>query len=104
MVNCTWIISSSRKYYRRYYRLVVIAVIIMMAVLPGSLLLGDSVRGTLSDRVDERLGTAETILTSGTGFMDEKIMQSPFLANAHGYLLTQGFLSVDGKLIPVYIW
>ena len=104
MVNCTWIISSSRKYYRRYYRLVVIAVIIMMAVLTGSLLLGDSVRGTLSDRVDERLGTAETILTSGTGFMDEKIMQSPLLANAHGYLLTQGFLSVDGKLIPVYIW
>ena len=76
----------------------------MMAVLTGSLLLGDSVRGTLSDRVDERLGTAETILTSGTGFMDEKIMQSPLLANAHGYLLTQGFLSVDGKLIPVYIW
>ena len=103
-INCTWIISSSRKYYRRYYRLVVIAVIIMMAVLTGSLLLGDSVRGTLSDRVDERLGTAETILTSGTGFMDEKIMQSPLLANAHGYLLTQGFLSVDGKLIPVYIW
>lgn len=104
MVNCIWIISSSRKYYRRYYRLVVIAVIIMMAVLTGSLLLGDSVRGTLSDRVDERLGTAETILTSGTGFMDENIMQSPLLANAHGYLLTQGFLSVDGKLIPVYIW
>ena len=103
-INCTWIISSSRKYYRRYYRLVVIAVIIMMAVLTGSLLLGDSVRGTLSDRVDERLGTAETILTSGTGFMDEKIMQSPLLANAHGYLLTQGFLSVDGKLILVYIW
>ena len=103
-INCTWIISSSRKYYRRYYRLVVIAVIIMIAVLTGSLLLGDSVRGTLSDRVDERLGTAETILTSGTGFMDEKIMQSPLLANAHGYLLTQGFLSVDGKLIPVYIW
>ena len=104
MVNRKCIIHSSRKYYRRYYRLVVIAVIIMMAVLTGSLLLGDSVRGTLSDRVDERLGTAETILTSGTGFMDEKIMQSPLLANAHGYLLTQGFLSVDGKLIPVYIW
>lgn len=104
MVNCTWIISNSRKHYRRFYRLVGVAVIIMMAVLTGSLLLGDSVRGTLSDRVEERLGSAETILASGTGFMDEKIMQSPLLANARGYILTQGFVSADGRMIPVYVW
>jgi len=98
------LISSSRKYYLKFYRLVVIAVVIMMAVLTGSLLLGDSVRGTLSDRVSERLGSAETVITGGTGFVNEQIMLSPQLSNARGYLLTQGFVSSSGKLLPVYVW
>ena len=103
-MNKRTLISSSRKHYQKFYRLVVIAVVIMMAVLTGSLLLGDSVRGTLSDRVSERLGSAETVITSGTGFVNEQIMLSPQLSNARGYLLTQGFVSSSGKLIPVYVW
>ena len=103
-MNRQRIISSSRKHYRRYYRLVVVAITIMVAVLTGSLLLGDSVRATLSERVDERLGSAETVITSGMGVMDERVLLSPILANAHGYLLTQGFVSADGKMIPVYVW
>jgi len=51
------LIAQSRKHYRRYYRLVSFAVILMTAVLTGSLLLGDSVRGTLVQRVAERLGS-----------------------------------------------
>lgn len=104
--------SSSRTYYRRYYRLVAVAVILMMAVLTGSLLLGDSVRGTLTDRVSERLGNAETIIATGTNFLDESIMQSELLEHSSGYLLAEGFLSEQnsiqggeaGKLIPVYVW
>lgn len=98
------LISQSRTYYRRFYRLVALAVIIMMAVLTGSMMIGDSVRGTLTDRVNERLGTAETVIATGTSFLNEQVMLAPDLADAHGYLLVQGFISADGKMIPVYVW
>lgn len=96
--------SQSRKHYRRFYRLVTFAVILMTAVLTGSLLLGDSVRGTLVQRVSERLGKTETIITSGTGFMNETLLQHPLMNHAQGYLLMDGFVSVGDKLLPVYVW
>ena len=98
------LIVQSRRHYRRFYRLVAGAVILMMAVLMGSLLLGDSVRGTLVQRVGERLGKTETILTSGTAFMSDSLMQQPLLKDAQGYLLMDGFVSVGEKLLPVYVW
>lgn len=103
-MNRTQLLQNNRKYYFRYYRLVVVAVIVMMAVLSGSLVLGDSVRGTLKDRVAERLGTAETIITSGTGFLEDTIMQQPLLSDAQGVLLVEGFVSIQDKLLPVYVW
>ena len=98
------LISQSRKYYWRFYRLVALAVVIMMAVLTGSLLLGDSVRGTLVQRVGERLGRTETVIASGMGFMSDAVMRQTLMAHAQGYLLVDGFVSVDGKLLPVYVW
>ena len=95
--------KQSRRYYRRYYRLVTAAVILMMAVLTGSLLLGDSVRGTLVQRVSERLGRTETAITSGTGFMNETLLQHPLMKNARGWLLMDGYVSVGDKLLPVYV-
>ena len=95
---------NSRNFYNSYYRLVAIAIVVMMAVLYGSLLIGDSVRGTLVDHVSERLGDAETIITSGTGFMNEEIMDADVLDSATAYLLCDGFVSANGKLIPVYVW
>ena len=103
-VNCQLSTKQSRKHYRRFYRLVTAAVILMMAVLTGSLLLGDSVRGTLVHRVSERLGKTETVITSGTGFMNETLVQHPLMKNARGYLLMDGFVSVGEKLLPVYVW
>lgn len=97
-------IKQSRRHYRSYYRLVSVAVILMMAVLTGSLLLGDSVRGTLVQRVEERLGRTESILTSGTGFMDERILQNDLLEESEGVLLVDGYISQSNKLIPVYVW
>ena len=76
----------------------------MTAVLTGSLLLGDSVRGTLVQRVSERLGKTETIITSGTGFMSDKLMEQSLLKDAQGCLLMDGFVSIDNKLLPVYVW
>lgn len=96
--------NKSIRYYRQFYTLIAVAVIVMMAVLSGSLLLGDSVRGTLVDRVQERLGNTETIITSGTGFLDEKLTASPLLADATVYLLCEGFVSSGEKLIPVQVW
>ena len=98
------LIAQSRKHYRRFYRLVSCAVILMTAVLTGSLLLGDSVRGTLVQRVSERLGNTETIIISGTGFMSEDLIQQPPMKDAQGYLLMDGFVSIDQKLLPVYVW
>lgn len=98
------LITQSRKHYRRFYRLVACAVILMTAVLTGSLLLGDSVRGTLVQRVDERLGKTETVVTSGTGFMSDELTQQPLLKGAQGYLLMDGFVSIGQKLLPVYVW
>lgn len=103
-MTLTSLIKQSRRHYRRFYRLVAGAVILMMAVLTGSLLLGDSVRGTLVQRVGERLGKTETIITSGTGFMSDGLMQQPLLKEAQGYLLMDGFVSVGEKLLPVYVW
>ena len=104
MGNSFKLIRQSWSYYRRFYRLVAGAVILLMAVLTGSLLLGDSVRGTLVQRVSERLGQTETLIASGTGFMSEDILRQPLLASAQGYLLVDGFIAVDDKLLPVYVW
>ena len=120
------LISQSRKHYHRFYRLVVFAVILMTAVLTGSLLLGDSVRGTLVQRVDERLGKYETIITSGSGFMRPLPPPSPVerepereqaantklstlntklsTLNTNCFLLMDGYVSVGKKLLPVYVW
>ncbi|MBO7538185.1 MAG: ABC transporter permease [Prevotella sp.] len=98
------LIAQSRKHYQRFYWLVSFAVILMTAVLTGSLLLGDSVRCTLVQRVGERLGKTETIITSRTGFMSDRLMQQPLLKEAQGYLLMDGFVSVGEKLLPVYVW
>lgn len=100
----TSLIAQSRKHYRRFYRLVCFAVILMTAVLAGSLLLGDSVRGTLVQRVGERLGKTETIIASGTGFMSDGLMEQSLLKEAQGYLLMDGFVSIGEKLLPVYVW
>lgn len=103
-MNKSNILSSNRAHYWRYYRLVAAAVILMMAVLAGSLVLGDSVRDTLKQRVAERLGDTETIITSGTSFLSDRILQTPLLSQAHGCLLVDGFLAIDDQLIPVYVW
>ncbi len=84
--------------------MVSIAVILMMAVITGSLLLGDSVRGTLVRRVEERLGRTESLLTSGTGFMSDSLMSHAVFEHAQGVLLVDGFISLNDKLIPVYVW
>ena len=96
--------AASRSYYKRFYRLAGLAVAVMTGVLTGSLVLGDSVRGSLADRVGERLGQTETVVQTGTGFLSDSIMKDELLSSAKGYLLVEGFVSTEGRMVPVTVW
>lgn len=77
----------------------------MIAVILGSLVVGDSVRTTLVNRVQERLGTTRTIIFSRNSYMSEEILgNSLFEGSSRGILLVNGFVSKDGKLLPVFVW
>lgn len=97
-------IILGHSYYKRFYRLVAAAVAVMTAILTGSLVLGDSVRESLVERVYERLGNTETIIFAGNGFLEHSVLDGKRLTDAKGYLLVDGFVSVDGKMIPVTVW
>lgn len=92
-------------YFRRYYRLIAISVAVAVAVIVGSLVVGDSVRGTLRALVAERLGQTQTVISSQESFLDERLLlESLFDGTAEGYLLTEGFIAHNGKLLPVMVW
>ena len=92
-------------YYTRFYRLIAVAVIITIAVIVGSLVVGDSVRTTLVNRVNERLGNTETIVFSRNSYMSETLLNTSLFDDAaRGILLVNGFISQGGKLLPVFIW
>ena len=67
--------NDSVRYYRQYYRLISVAVLITVAVIVGSLLIGNSVRQTLVHRVEERLGKVESVIFSRNSFLSDSIMQ-----------------------------
>ncbi len=98
------LIQKNIRYFSRYYKLIAVAVSIGVAVITGSLLIGDSVRHTLVKRVNERLGSTETVIFSLNSFMQEEILQDPLLQDARGVLLTRGFISHSGKMLPVMVW
>lgn len=93
------------RFFSRYYKLVAAAALITVAVITGSLVVGDSVRNTLAGRVKERLGDTETVIFSCNSFMDEKLTEAITPDGTEtGILLTNGFISSKGKLLPVYVW
>jgi putative ABC transport system permease protein len=99
------LIHKNITHFARYYKLISVAVIITVAVIVGSLMVGDSVRNTLVKRVAERLGNTETIIFSQQSFMAEKLLQTPlFDQSARGVLLTNGFIAQGNRLIPVFVW
>ncbi|MBQ4541002.1 MAG: ABC transporter permease, partial [Alistipes sp.] len=91
-------------YFKRYYRLLLWSVVVAVAVIVGSLTVGDSVRGTLRGLVEERLGQTETIIFAQESFLDERIMSDPLFSEANGYLLVEGFVAHEGRLLPVMVW
>ena len=82
------------RYYARFYRLIALASLITVAVIVGSLVVGDSVRTTLERRVSDRLGDTETLLFARNGYLSEQLLQAePFQTGSRGVLLSDGFVS-----------
>ncbi|KAA6305993.1 hypothetical protein EZS27_042352, partial [termite gut metagenome] len=78
---------------------------ITVAVITGSLMVGESVRATLVQRVEERLGDTETILFSRYAFFDKTLADmADFEGWARAALISNGFISEGGRLIPVMVW
>ncbi|MDL2278009.1 ABC transporter permease [Parabacteroides sp. OttesenSCG-928-G07] len=104
-MNFRSLIHKNITYFTRYYKLVATAVLITITVIVGSLVVGDSVRRTLANRVTERLGDTETILFSRNSYMADNLLETPLLnSSARGILLVNGFISQNGKLIPVFVY
>ena len=92
-------------YYARYYRLIALATVIAVAVIVGSLMVGDSVRTTLVNRVTERLGETETVIATSYSFLEDTILDHPLLrGNSRGMLFVEGFIPANGRLVPVSVW
>ena len=104
-MNSKELIKGNRTYFTRYYKLVAFAVIITTAVITGSLVVGDSVRSTLVNRVYDRLGSTETVVFSMQSFMDSAFVHHPvFEGHTRAMLVSEGFVSQAGRLIPVMVW
>ena len=111
-MNIRQLIVRSIFLYKSFYRLIAIAVIVAVAVITGSLVVGDSVRSTLLKRVDERLGKTETIIFSRYSYLNDSILENLAQAGVEtrhatslrGVLLLNGFVSISGKFIPVMVW
>ena len=98
-MNFRGLTYKNSSFYTRYYKLIAVAALITVAVIVGSLVVGDSVRTTLVKRVTERLGNTETIIFSQYSYLSDDI-----LGVSRGVLLINGFVSVSGKLTPVMVW
>ena len=99
------LIKKNVRFFARYFKLVGLAVLISVAVIAGSLVIGDSVRSSLVQQVAERLGNTETIIFADHAYLSETFTKAPlFESSAKGVLLSNGFISYNGALIPVMIW
>ena len=100
-MNIRHLITRNIFLYKSFYRLIAIAAAVAVAVIAGSLMVGDSVRSTLINRVEERLGKTQTIIFSRYSFMDERmVVETRLIASLH----VNGFVSVSGKMVPVMVW
>ncbi|KAA6327982.1 hypothetical protein EZS27_023078 [termite gut metagenome] len=99
------LVKANITFYIRFYRLIALAVLIMTAVIVGSFVVGESVRSTLVQRVYERLGDTETILFSKNSFLESSVITNPlFEGHARSILVSNGFISDAGRMIPVMVW
>ena len=98
-------IREGRKRYRKFYRMVALATAISVAVISGSLIIGDSVRKSLQKRVEDRLFGMKSVVVSADGFLGSEALAELSLGEeSRGILLSDGFVSRGGRLYPVMVW
>ena len=98
-------IRANRHGYRRFYRLAGFAAALSVAVIMGSLIVGDSVRRSLLQRIDDRLPGVQSVVVSTDGFFEASALKELSLSDgSKAILLSDGFVSRDGRLIPVMVW
>ena len=99
------LIQANRHSYRRFYRLAGFAAALSVAVITGSLIVGDSIRRSLLQRIDDRLPGVQSVVVSMDGFFRTSALQELSLGEgSKAVLLSDGFVSRDGRLIPVMVW
>ncbi|TLX76443.1 FtsX-like permease family protein [Labilibacter sediminis] len=99
------LIKKNIRFFARYFILVGLAVLISVAVIAGSLIIGDSVRSSLINQVSERLGDTETVIFAHNSYLEETFAKDAvFKSSAKGILLSNGFIARKGTLIPVMVW
>ena len=96
------LIKQNIRWFKRFWRLVAVATALAVAVIAGSLIVGDSVRHSLERRVLDRLGTTQSVILSSSGYLDTSLASA--LSGAQGVLMSDGFVLVGGRLVPVTVW
>jgi putative ABC transport system permease protein len=105
-MNFQRLTAANVSFHSRFYKLIALATLILVAVITGSLLVGESVRSTLLARVNERLGEdTETVVFARYAFFGSELASHPlFEGKAKAVLLSSGFVSDAGRLLPVMVW
>ncbi len=85
-------ILRSLKYFKTQHIGVLLAIIISTAVLTGALIIGDSVKGSLKNLVELRLGNIENVLLTGDRFITDEL--SSKIANELG-IKTASMIMLD---------
>lgn len=99
------LISACRRRYRNFYLMVAVATAICVAVITGSLIVGDSVRKSLQLRAADRLYDTRSVVVCADGFLGTEAMKELSLGpESRAVLLSDGFVSHMGKLYPVTVW
>lgn len=85
--------------------MVAVATAICVAVIAGSLIVGDSVRESLRLRALDRLNDTRSVVISTDGYLGVKALDELSLGeNSKAVLLSDGFVSRGGRLYPVTVW
>ena len=99
------LIQANRHSYRRFYRLAGFAAALSVAVITGSLIVGDSVRRSLLQRIDDRLPGVQSVVLTTEGYFGASALEELSLGSgSKAVLLSDGFVSRNGRLIPVMVW